>query len=146
MTPTLHVVDEPTADDREAVLSRLLAYNAESGYPADGQSVAVLLKDGSGATAGGLWGRTGYGWLFAEFLVVPDELRGHDLGTKLMDDAESIAIERGCVGAWLTTFSFQARSFYEKRGYTALDELPNSPDHNVRIFMSKRLSASSPAP
>ena len=103
-------------------------------------------RTGAAQLAGGLWGRTGYGWLFAEFLVVPDELRGHDLGTKLMDDAESIAIERSCVGAWLTAFSFQARSFYEKRGYTALDELPNSPDHNVRIFMSKRLSASSPAP
>jgi len=140
MEPILHIADEPTAEDREAVLSRLTAYNAQNGYPADAKPVAILIKDAAGNTIGGLWGRTNYGWLFVEFLVVPDELRGRDLGTQLMDQAERLAVERGCVGAWLTTFSFQARSFYEKRGYAVFGELPNSPRDNVRIFMSKRLA------
>ena len=139
MEPILHIADEPTAEDREAVLSRLTAYNAQNGYPADAKPVAILIKDAAGNTIGGLWGRTNYGWLFVEFLVVPDELRGRDLGTQLMDQAERLAVERGCVGAWLTTFSFQARSFYEKRGYAVFGELPNSPRDNVRIFISKRL-------
>lgn len=140
MTPTLHVAEAPSAEDREAVLSRLLAFNAENGYPPDGKPLAILIKDEAGQTLGGLWGRTGYDWLFVEFLVVPEELRGHDFGTRLMDEAERIATERGCVGAWLTTFTFQARGFYEKRGYAKFGELPNSPRDNVRILMSKRLT------
>ena len=31
--------------------------------------------------------------------------------------AERLAAERGCVGSWLTTFTFQARGFYEKVGF-----------------------------
>jgi hypothetical protein len=34
-----------------------------------------------------------------------------------MDRAEVHARERGCHSAWLDTFSFQARGFYEKLGY-----------------------------
>lgn len=139
MEPVLHIATEPSAEDREAILSRLVAYNAQNGYPADARAVAILIKDEVGNSIGGLWGRTNFDWLFVEFLVVPEELRGRDLGTKLMDQAERIAIERGCVGAWLTTFSFQAQTFYEKRGYAVFGELPNSPRDNVRIFMSKRL-------
>lgn len=141
MRPILQIAEEPTADDREAVLRPLVAFNAQNGYPADAKPLAILIKDEAGDSIGGLWGRTNFDWLFVEFLVVPDELRGQDLGTRLMDEAERIAVERGCVGAWLTTFSFQARSFYEKRGYEVFGELANSPRENVRIFMSKRLDA-----
>jgi len=138
METTLRVPDEPSAEDREAVLAPLAAFNTEHGYPSDTKPLAVLLTDESGGTVGGLWGRTGYGWLFVEFLAVPDRLRGRDLGRRLMETAERLAAERGCVGAWLTTFGFQARPFYEKLGYEAFGELPHSPRDNVCIFMRKR--------
>jgi hypothetical protein len=35
-----------------------------------------------------------------------------------MSRAESEAIRRGCIGAWLDTFSFQVREFYERLGYS----------------------------
>jgi hypothetical protein len=56
-----------------------------------------------------------------------------------MASAEKIALERGCVGSWLTTFSFQASGFYEGLGYEVFGRLENSPGENVRIFMRKRL-------
>ena len=55
--------------------------------------------------------------------------------------AERLAAERGCVGSWLTTFTFQARGFYEKLGYEVFGTLDNSPRDNVRIFLRKRLTA-----
>lgn len=76
---------------------------------------------------------------YVEFLIVPKSLRGRDHGSALMDEAEQIAKERGCANAWLTTFSFQARGFYEKRGYEPFGELDNSPGENVRFFLRKRL-------
>jgi GNAT superfamily N-acetyltransferase len=137
----IEIPKAPTAEEREAVLAPLAAFNAASGYPGEALPVAVLIRDGAGTIVGGLWGRTGYDWLFVEFLVVPDALRGRGVGTALMASAERIAGERGCVGAWLTTFTFQARGFYEKLGYRLFGEIENSPGDNVRLLMKKRLEA-----
>jgi GNAT superfamily N-acetyltransferase len=135
----IDIPDEPTAEDRDAVLAGLADFNTAHGYPADSKPVAVLLRDDTGTIVGGLWGRTVYGWLFVEFLIVPEALRGRNVGTALMDEAEEIAKARGCVGAWLTTFPYQARGFYEKRGYELFGELEESPGDNVRLFLRKRL-------
>lgn len=136
---TLSVCETPTDEIREAILAPLSAFNAESGYPADPRSLAIVLKDDAGAIVGGLWGKTVYDWLYVEYLVVPASMRGRKLGSKLMERAEEIALERGCVGSWLTTFPFQAPGFYEKLGYERFGSLENSPGENVRIFMAKRL-------
>jgi GNAT superfamily N-acetyltransferase len=122
---------------RQAILTGLAEFNASNGYPSDLGLVAMTLKE-KDQIVGGLWGKTVYGWLFVEYLIVPEQLRGRDLGLQLMLAAEEIAVQRGCVGAWLTTFSFQARGFYEKLGYSVFGELENSPGENVRIFLRKR--------
>jgi hypothetical protein len=44
-----------------------------------------------------------------------------------MDRAEIRARERGCHSAWLDTFSFQARGFYEKLGYEEFGRLDCPP-------------------
>jgi GNAT superfamily N-acetyltransferase len=132
---------EPSAEDRLAVLGPLSDFNDSNGFPSATLPVAILLVDGDGTTAGGLWGKTGYGWLFVEFLAVPEEARGRNLGAALMGEAERIARQRGCGGAWLTTFSFQARGFYEKLGYSVFGTLEDSPAGNDRIFMRKRFTA-----
>jgi GNAT superfamily N-acetyltransferase len=130
--------EAPTLEARQAVLGPLAAFNAANGYPGDSRPVALLVRNECGEIVGGLWGRTGYGWLFVEFLVVPEALRGLGVGTELMDFAERIARERACTGAWLTTFPFQARGFYEKRGYEMFGQLEHSPGDNVRLFLRKR--------
>lgn len=133
------VPDEPKPEHREAVRGPLADFNARNGYPVDTKQLAVLLNDDMGDTIGGLWGQTSLRWLYVEFLVVPETLRGQDYGSMLMDEAERIARERGCANAWLTTFSFQARGFYEKRGYEVFGELDASPGDNVRFFLRKGL-------
>ena len=132
---------EPTEDVRAAILAPLMGFNAASGFPPDPRSIALILTDTSGAIVGGLWGKTVYDWLSIEYLVVPDALRGTGVGSRLMAKAELIARDRGCVGAWLTTFPFQAKGFYEKLGYQVFATLDRSPRDNVRIFMRKDLAA-----
>jgi GNAT superfamily N-acetyltransferase len=139
MDISLVIADAPTPAQRDAVLAPLAAFNAANGFPGDHEPVAILLEDETGATVGGLWGRTSYGWLYVEFLVVPEALRGRGLGARLMAEAERIARARGCAGAWLTTFAFQARGFYEKLGYALFGELDQSPGDNVRLFLRKKL-------
>ncbi len=139
MRCNLKVSANPGEREREAILRPLAAFNSENGYPGDGKPIAITLEDENGVIVGGLWGRTIYDWLFVEFLVVPDQLRGQHLGERVMREAERIAVERGCVGSWLTTFTFQAQGFYEKLGYSVFGVLENCPRENARIFLRKRL-------
>lgn len=140
MNCSLIICETPTDADHESILAPLATFNAENGYPANPRSVAILLHDEVRNTVGGLWGRTVYDWLFVDYLIVPEDMRGCDLGTQLLASAESIAADRGCVGSWLTTFTFQAQGFYEKLGYSVFGTLDNSPGDNVRIFMQKRFA------
>lgn len=57
-----------------------------------------------------------------------------------MKMAEREAVQRGCHGAWLDTFEFQARGFYEQLGYVCFGELPNYPLGFARFFMKKMLT------
>ena len=139
MTIQLHIADAPTAEDREAVLAPLRAYNEAMAGPARAEPVAILLRDASGQTVGGLWGRSSYDWLFVEYLAVPDALRGQRLGSALIAEAERIARARGCCGLWLDTFAFQARGFYEKLGFEVFGTLEDHPRGSRRFFLSKRL-------
>jgi GNAT superfamily N-acetyltransferase len=66
--------------------------------------------------------------------------RGHGFGKELMKRAELYAVERGCTNAFLDTFSFQARPFYEKLGYRVFGTLENHPFGHQHYFMTKRLS------
>jgi len=120
-----------------------MAYNASKTDRNDYKPVVVTLADESEATMGGLWGRTAYDWLFVELLFVPAPLRGRGVGTELMRRAETEAIARGCHSAWLDTFEFQARGFYERLGYVCFGELENYPTGTHRYFMRKSLGRSS---
>ena len=130
---------EPTEAVRDAILALLMGFNAANGFAPDPQAIALTLSDPSGAILGGLWAKTVYDWLSVEYLVVPEALRGSGVGSRLMAEAERIALDRDCVGAWLTTFPFQAQGFYEKLGYQVFATLDRSPRDNVRIFMRKEL-------
>lgn len=138
------MVEEPTAEDRAAVAAPLLAYNQAHGPHASAEPLVLLLKDDAGQTIGGLWGRTVYDWMYVELLAVPEMLRGKGAGVALMQKAEEIAIRRGCVGAWLDTFAFQARGFYERHGYTVFGELADHPKGSARYFLSKRFQCRAP--
>ena len=53
--------------------------------------------------------------------------------------AEREAVNRGCHGAWLDTFEFQARGFYEKLGYEVFGSLDDNPRGSRRFFLRRRL-------
>jgi GNAT superfamily N-acetyltransferase len=119
----------------------LAEYNSSQAGPSQIRPIAVLVRDHAGSVIGGLWGHTGYEWLFTQILVVPAALRGHGVGTEIMRLAEREAVRRDCHGAWLDTFEFQARGFYERLGYECFGELPNYPSGFSRFFMKKTLTS-----
>ena len=141
MEAHLLVVDDPSEADRLAILNLLADFNSRNAPPTLILPLAILLTSADDETIGGLWGASGYDWLFIELVFVPDNLRGQDLGSEMMRRAEEVAIQRGCTGIWLTTFSFQARGFYEKLGYRMFGEIIGHPVGRALYFLEKRLGA-----
>jgi ribosomal protein S18 acetylase RimI-like enzyme len=81
-------------------------------------------------------------WLMIDGLWVAAERRGQGLGRRLVLAAEAAAIARGCRGAWLGTFDFQARGFYEQLGYAVFGELPGFPPGHTHIELRKQFTES----
>jgi GNAT superfamily N-acetyltransferase len=104
----------------------------------DYRPLCLALRDAADALQGGLYGATMWGWLMIDGLWVAAELRGRGLGTQLLNAAEAIARTRGCRGVWLGTFDFQARAFYERRGYRVFAELPDFPAQHRHLHLAKR--------
>lgn len=139
---TVRMTDQPDEAIRNAVLDPLVAYNHSRTGRNDYRPLVLAIEGADGQVVGGLWGRTAYDWLFVELLFVPESLRGRGVGADLMLRAEAEAIARGCHSAWLDTFEFQARGFYERIGYTCFGELKDYPVGSTRYFMKKTLTAS----
>ncbi len=135
----LEVTDAPGPEVRAGIVEAIEVYNtAKMGAPGEFRLLVIPVRDDDGAVIGGLWGYNWAKWLYVDLLVVPETMRGTGLGTKLMVTAEDEAKRRGCIGAWLNTFSFQARPFYEKLGYAAFATLPDFLPGIDRHFMIKR--------
>ncbi len=107
---------------------------------ADWHPIGYFLKNGRGEWLGGLTGYTWAGWMHVNFLWVTEALRGRRHGTRLMDTAETFALEHGCVGATLETHSFMAPGFYAKRGYEVFGTLEDYPPGHSKLFLCKRLA------
>ncbi len=133
------VTDHPDPRARELILAGLVAYNEAQVGPSEARPMAVLVQDKGMDILGGVWGWTAYGWLSVELFFLPPNLRGLGLGTEVMQRAEEEARRRGCHSAWLDTFGFQARGFYERLGYTVFGQLDPYPTGFVRYFMRKVL-------
>jgi GNAT superfamily N-acetyltransferase len=66
-------------------------------------------------------------------------VRGRDFATNMMDRAEAYARERHCHSIMLDTHSFQARPFYEKRGFEVFGTLDDWPLGHKKFFLKKKL-------
>jgi GNAT superfamily N-acetyltransferase len=138
--PLVVLLEQPTDVDRKAILDTLMAYNEQAGGPSGFQPLAILINDPrTGARLGGLWGRISYDWLIVELFVVPEQFRGQNLGSRILTQAEDYARQRGCIGVWLDTYTFQAPDFYKKLGYEVFGTLEDHPRGLQRFFVKKHL-------
>jgi GNAT superfamily N-acetyltransferase len=132
------IVDQTVLD---GIGNPLGAFNATKAGPDTHLPLAILIRDNDdNAILGGLCGHSFYEWMYINLFFIPDTLRGHGLGQRLLTQAEQIARARHCTGIWLNTFEFQARGFYEKQGFTLFGTIPDHPKGHNFYFLQKRLS------
>jgi GNAT superfamily N-acetyltransferase len=100
-----------------------------------------VLRSERGEILGGLLAVIWGGWLRVGTLWVSEFARRQGHGSRLLEAAEAYARERRCHGVCLDTFSFQARPFYERHGYTVFATQEDNPSGHARHFLEKRLIA-----
>jgi predicted house-cleaning noncanonical NTP pyrophosphatase (MazG superfamily)/GNAT superfamily N-acetyltransferase len=87
----------------------------------------VLILDASQEVLGGVYGYIEREWLYVSLLWVNDSARGLGVGSQLMDGIERWAEEKAIRNFYVGTAEFQARPFYEKRGYRVITTCVDQP-------------------
>lgn len=130
--------------EARAIASNLDAFNASRIGPVEVQPLALVAIEG-GQLSGGVLAQTSVGWLQIERLWVTDDRRGSGVGRALLAAAEIEAQRRGCRGAFLDTFDWQAEPFYLKQGYEVFGRLEGCPSQgHTRTYMRKLLDGQAP--
>ena len=137
----LRITSEPRSSPEDATFVResLALFNVAATGDSYYSPLAIYLRDGRGAILGGAVGHLWGGWLDLSLLWVAEPLRGQGYGKKLLEAAEDEARAQGCRGVFLSTFSFQARPFYERFGYEVIADVPDYPAGHTYHLLKKML-------
>lgn len=138
----LHITEELDQHAKKFVDDELYKFNLKH-FPEDlggrYKEIGIFIKDDSGIVRGGLTGSICWNWLEIYTLFVDEEIRKHGYGTKLLLQAENIALEKNCDFIKLETLSFQALDFYQKHGYTVFGTLDNVGREHKHYYLKKDL-------
>ena len=139
----------PTESDLEEIQSGLRNFNRNFIPQSKFRALGIFVEDEKGNKQAGIVAETVGNWMYIQMLWVDESLRGKDVGTQLITEAEEEAKARGCRYSLVDTFSFQARPFYERMGYhmqMALEDYiadsrapDDAPSTHTRFFLTKSL-------
>ncbi len=87
----------------------------------------VLMLNADQEVLGGVYGYIEREWLYISLLWVGKSARGLGVGNRVMEKIESWAEEKGIRNFYVGTAEFQARPFYEKRGYRVINTCVDQP-------------------
>jgi len=143
----IEFTDQPCEEETKQIHEGIKAFNneisihhSEARKPGSATPLNLFVRDAEGTLIGGLTATTYWGWLDIDDLWLDERLRKQGIGTELMQRAEEEGIGRGCTRAQLSTFSFQARNFYEKLGYRVIGALDDYPPGETFFWMRKNFS------
>ncbi|GIU29272.1 N-acetyltransferase [Shewanella sp. MBTL60-007] len=132
-----------TQDDSDkfadTIKQKIAEFNWQHWEVSERLPLGLKLEDSNGQLVAGLAGRTFGNWLMIDNLWVAENLRGQKIGHQLLTEAETIAKARGCQSAILDTLNFQAKPFYEARGYQLKWTQQDYPKTGCKYFMVKQL-------
>lgn len=139
----IEITTSPNTHDLETISKGIQSFNQK--YISDDvvfepdTKFAAFAKDEYGKVIGGVRATAFWNYCILELLWLSDETRGRGIGNKLMDTAEDFAKKNGFRYMRTETLSFQAKPFYEKRGYRVFGELPDYPKGHVTYCLVKEL-------
>lgn len=131
--------ERPDSNDLQTLGDGIMEYAMEQkGFKPWG-FFAFFIRDNKNRILGGCSGNTFYGCLDIEQFWVIESLRGQHYGTKLIQAAEKLGIERKCTIAIVNTMDWEAVGFYKKQGFKVEFEKHGFDKKSVLYFLSKEL-------
>jgi len=134
------VDNDPDPEHVRLLQDRLYEFGVRATGIADGEDLAVFLREGDGEVAGGAYGWTWGGTCYIRYLFVPEKMRGQGHGTRIMGVVEQEAARRRCGQIVIETHDFQAPDFYRKLGFAVVAAVDDYPRGHQYFLMLKRLS------
>ena len=132
-------IHEPGTAELGQLFERLGTFN-QAAVPEWGkQTLSVALRSDAGALTAGGYAELLLGLAEIRAVWVEEARRGQGLGRAVMQALEGAARERGAEQAFLYTYSFQARGFYEGLGYRLLASLPFPRGDVERLYLVRDL-------
>lgn len=130
---------KPEAADLRIIENGLAEFDRMEFGRTGSQPFTFFVRDPQGSIVGGIHGNSGSVWAYVSALWVSEHLRGTGLGGRLLQAAESEAVNRGCSNCYLDTFNPRALEFYLKADYVIFGELEDFFPGGKRYFLRKRL-------
>lgn len=103
------------------------------------QPINIIVLDSDRQWIGGISAEVYWDWVEINDFLINEEYRGKGLGGHLLGLIETIASEKGAKKALLSTFEFQARTFYEIHQYKVVGEVKDYPPGSSYYTMVKEL-------
>ena len=128
-----------SAADAAAIEDQINLYNVLITGDKDYHPVRIYLRDEQDQLRGGITADVWGGWLDINFLWIEESLRGQGFGGQLLAAAEDEGRAHGCRNARVSTFSFQARPFYEGFGYQVVATFEDYPPGHSHYILRKTL-------
>jgi ribosomal protein S18 acetylase RimI-like enzyme len=141
MPLTYETHDTRPTDETRIVDNGLGDANTAAAPISDVVPLTCLARDTTGEVVGGAVGRTWGECGELQQLWVAAAHRQHGVGSRLVRMFEARAKQRGCRTFYLTTFSFQAPSFYKSLGYHSAAEIRGFPAGIVNFLMTRTVAS-----
>ncbi len=136
-----YIIRESKEEESELIVEKIVEYNL-SKVPIIQESSFIwinrVIVDTYGDIIAGINSKM-YCWncLYIDVLWVKEEYRKEGFGSKILNEIEKVAKDKGCYLIHLDTFDFQAKDFYIKHGYDIFGILDECPQRHKRYFMKK---------
>ncbi len=135
----INFTHDDSGEFADRVKQKIAEFNWQRWEVSERLPLGLKLENEAGEMIAGLSARTFGNWLMIDNFWVSESLRGQQIGSQMLEEAERIARERGCIYAILDTLNFQARPFYEARGYRLEWTQEQYPKTGCKYFMTKTL-------
>ena len=135
----IETLETPEPQLAEFLDAKIAEFNWAHWEVSERKPLAVQVKNDKGDIIAGAAGRSFGNWLMLNTLWVSDELRGQNVGSKILSQFEQAGKARGCSYCLLDTLNFQAKPFYQKHGYQVQWTMENYPKTGSRYYMTKAI-------
>lgn len=140
------IIEIAKEEEMKFLYKKIKEYNSEKISLLKDQKVertCKVIKDSEGTVIAGAISNIFHNLKAAELdiLWVKEEYRRHRYGTMLIKAVEKEVFEKGGSLMYLGTLGFQAKDFYEKKGYGVFAVLEECALNNKCYFMRKKLNS-----